>query len=83
VTLTKAELADALFEELGLNKREAKEFVDLFFEEMRTKRSNFRALAILNCAPRTSAQGATPKPAKKSRSSPGASSPSGRARNCA
>jgi integration host factor subunit alpha len=37
VTLTKAELADALFEELGLNKREAKEFVDLFFEEMRTR----------------------------------------------
>lgn len=37
MTLTKAELADALFEELGLNKREAKEFVDLFFEEMRTR----------------------------------------------
>jgi integration host factor subunit alpha len=37
VTLTKAELADALFEEMGLNKREAKEFVDLFFEEMRRR----------------------------------------------
>ncbi len=37
MTLTKAELADALFEEMGLNKREAKEFVDLFFEEMRRK----------------------------------------------
>lgn len=37
MTLTKAELADALFEELGLNKREAKEFVDLFFEEMRMR----------------------------------------------
>jgi len=35
VALTKAELAEALFEELGLNKREAKEFVDLFFEEIR------------------------------------------------
>ncbi|MBI2383033.1 MAG: integration host factor subunit alpha [Gammaproteobacteria bacterium] len=33
--LTKAELADALFEQLGLNKREAKEFVDLFFEQIR------------------------------------------------
>ena len=33
--LTKAELAEALFEQLGLNKREAKEFVDLFFEEIR------------------------------------------------
>ena len=34
---TKAELAEALFDELGLNKREAKEFVDLFFEEIRTR----------------------------------------------
>ncbi len=33
--LTKAELSEALFEQLGLNKREAKEFVDLFFEEIR------------------------------------------------
>jgi integration host factor subunit alpha len=37
VALTKAELAEALFEELGLNKREAKEFVELFFEEIRTR----------------------------------------------
>jgi integration host factor subunit alpha len=35
VALTKAELAEALFEQLGLNKREAKDFVDLFFEEIR------------------------------------------------
>lgn len=35
MALTKAELAEALFEELGLNKREAKEFVDLFFETVR------------------------------------------------
>ena len=33
--LTKAEMADRLFEELGLNKREAKEVVELFFEEVR------------------------------------------------
>ena len=31
--LTKAQMADRLFEELGLNKREAKEVVELFFEE--------------------------------------------------
>ena len=37
MALTKAELAEALFEELGLNKREAKEFVDLFFEEVRER----------------------------------------------
>ncbi len=34
-TLTKAELADLLFEMVGLNKREAKEVVDIFFEEIR------------------------------------------------
>ena len=34
-TVTKAELADALFEHLGLNKREAKEMVDAFFDEIR------------------------------------------------
>ena len=33
--LTKAEMAEKLFEELGLNKREAKEVVELFFEEVR------------------------------------------------
>jgi integration host factor subunit alpha len=34
--LTKASLAEKLFEELGLNKREAKEVVELFFEEIRS-----------------------------------------------
>jgi len=34
-TVTKSELADALFERLGLNKREAKEMVDAFFDEIR------------------------------------------------
>ena len=33
--LTKAHMAEKLFEELGLNKREAKEVVELFFEEVR------------------------------------------------
>ena len=32
---TKAEMAERLFEELGLNKREAKELVEQFFEEVR------------------------------------------------
>lgn len=31
-TLTKAELADLLFERLGLNKRESKDMVDAFFD---------------------------------------------------
>ena len=34
--LTKAELAEHLFNTLGLNKREAKELVECFFEEIRT-----------------------------------------------
>jgi integration host factor subunit alpha len=33
-TLTKAEIADALFDHVGLNKREAKEMVDGFFDEV-------------------------------------------------
>ena len=36
MTLTKAELADLLFEQVGLNKREAKDMVEGFFEEIRT-----------------------------------------------
>ena len=35
MTVTKADLANTLFEQIGLNKREAKEFVELFFEEIR------------------------------------------------
>ena len=34
-TLTKAELAELLFETVGLNKREAKDMVDPFFDEIR------------------------------------------------
>ncbi len=35
MTLTKADLADMLFEKVGLNKREAKDMVESFFEEVR------------------------------------------------
>lgn len=35
MTLTKADLADLLFEKVGLNKREAKDMVETFFEEVR------------------------------------------------
>ena len=34
--LTKAEMAEKLYEDLGFNKREAKELVELFFEEIRS-----------------------------------------------
>lgn len=33
--LTKAGMSERLFDELGLNKREAKEIVEAFFEEIR------------------------------------------------
>ena len=37
MSLTKADIADRLFDEVGLNKREAKEFVDAFFEAVRAE----------------------------------------------
>ncbi len=40
MALTKAELTDLLFENIGLNKREAKEIVEYFYEEMRTALQN-------------------------------------------
>lgn len=35
MALTKADMAEYLFEELGLNKREAKDMVEMFFEKIR------------------------------------------------
>lgn len=35
MALTKAEMAERLFADVGLNKREAKEFVDAFFDSVR------------------------------------------------
>ncbi|MBZ2279161.1 HU family DNA-binding protein, partial [Buchnera aphidicola] len=35
MVLTKAKLAENLFEKLNITKREAKEFVEFFFEELR------------------------------------------------
>ena len=40
MALTKADLAEHLFNILGLNKREAKELVELFFEEIRLSLEN-------------------------------------------
>ncbi|MCC5861741.1 MAG: integration host factor subunit alpha [Gammaproteobacteria bacterium] len=40
MALTKAEMAESLFNELGLNKREARELVDAFFEDMRNALAN-------------------------------------------
>lgn len=35
MALTKADMAETLYEELGVNKREAKELVELFFEKIK------------------------------------------------
>ena len=46
MALTKAEMAEKLFEELGLNKREAKELVEMFFEEIRGALENGRQVKL-------------------------------------
>ncbi|MFA7438416.1 integration host factor subunit alpha [Castellaniella sp.] len=59
-TLTKARLAELLFEQVGLNKREAKDVVDTFFDEIRTalvqgrdvKLSGFGSFQVRNKPPR-------------------------------
>jgi integration host factor subunit alpha len=40
MALTKAEVAEHLFEEVGLTKRDAKEMVEIFFEEVRETLEN-------------------------------------------
>lgn len=36
MAITKADLAERLFAQIGINKREAKDLVELFFEEIRS-----------------------------------------------
>jgi len=59
-------LADILFDEIGLNKREAKEFIDSFFEEIRSQLVAGREVKLAgfgSFAPRTKKQrpGRNPK----------------------
>jgi integration host factor subunit alpha len=35
MALTKADMAESLFNEVGLNKREARELVEIFFDDLR------------------------------------------------
>lgn len=44
--LTKAQMAEKLYEELGLNKREAREIVELFFEEIRAALESGRQVKL-------------------------------------
>ena len=36
MTLTKADMVEHLYDEIGLNKREAKDLVEMFFEEIKS-----------------------------------------------
>ena len=46
MALTKADMADRLFEELDLNKREAKELVEMFFEQIRDSLADNRPVKL-------------------------------------
>ncbi|VAW83511.1 Integration host factor alpha subunit [hydrothermal vent metagenome] len=46
MALTKADMAEKLFEDLGLNKREAKELVEMFFEEIRCALENGKQVKL-------------------------------------
>lgn len=46
MAITKAHLADALHDEIGLNKRESKEFVEAFFESVKTSLENGDAVKL-------------------------------------
>ena len=46
MALTKADMAERLFDELGLNKREAKDMVEMFFEEIRSALENGRQVKL-------------------------------------
>jgi len=46
MALTKAELADLLFENVGLNKREAKDMVEFFYEEVRIALQNKESVKL-------------------------------------
>jgi integration host factor subunit alpha len=46
MALTKADMAERLFDDLGLNKREAKELVEAFFEEIRASLETGRQVKL-------------------------------------
>ena len=46
MALTKADLAEKLYDEIGLNKRESKEFVEAFFSEINNTLENGEEVKI-------------------------------------
>ena len=46
MALTKADIAESLYEELGLNKREARELVELYFDELKSALSQGKKVKL-------------------------------------
>ena len=46
MALTKADIAESLYEELGLNKREARELVEIYFDELKEALSNGKQIKL-------------------------------------
>ena len=66
MTLTKVDFAGSLFEELGLDRREAKALVELFFEETKDSLEQGKAVKIsgfgkFELCDKTSRPGRNPK----------------------
>ena len=71
MALTKADFAEKLFEELGLNKREAKELVEVFFEEIKAsleqgKQVKLSGFGKFELRDKTSRPGRNPKTGEES-----------------
>ncbi|MFD2405721.1 HU family DNA-binding protein [Azorhizophilus paspali] len=73
-------MAERLYEELGLNKREAKELVELFFEEIRqalehNEQVKLSGFGNFDLRDKRQRPGRNPKTGRKSRLRHGVSSP--------
>ncbi len=49
MALTKADIAESLYNELGLNKREARELVELYFDEIKSALADGHQVKHTNC----------------------------------
>jgi hypothetical protein len=74
--LTKAQLADLLFEQIGLNKRESKDMIDAFFDLIAQSlgmapMSRFQVSVIFKSVPKRRVQDAILAPVSPFRFKPG------------
>ena len=84
--MTKAEMAERLFTDVGLNKREAKEFVDAFFDAIRDalekgEQVKLSGFGNFDLRKKNQRPGRNPKTGEGFRSPPAASSRSVRGRS--